>query len=115
MLRTKPTVVVTVNGQPLRHIIRHSPTGLNWGYGGSGPADLALSILTHYLGNSEVVDRLYQSFKWDIIANLKDRWVLTGAEIAAWLREQGLGAPVRDVVYEGRRVPYDATNWRERP
>lgn len=25
----------------------HSPTGLEWGYGGSGPADLALNVLEH--------------------------------------------------------------------
>jgi hypothetical protein len=34
----------------LPHVIRHSPTGLNWGYGGSGPADCARSILIHALG-----------------------------------------------------------------
>lgn len=30
------------------HIIYHSPTGLEYGYGGSGPADLALSILADF-------------------------------------------------------------------
>ena len=115
MLTAKSTVVVTVNGQPLRHIVRHSPTGLNWGYGGSGPADLALSILAHYLGDPEAVDSLYQQFKWDVIANLGDHWVLTGAEIAAWLRGQGLDVPVRDVVYEGRRMLDNPPQWRERP
>lgn len=30
---------------PLPHVAVHSPTGLEIGYGGSGPADLALSIL----------------------------------------------------------------------
>lgn len=29
----------------LPHLEYHSPTGFAWGYGGSGPADLALSIL----------------------------------------------------------------------
>jgi hypothetical protein len=29
----------------LRHVVHHSPSGLSWGYGGSGPADLARSIL----------------------------------------------------------------------
>ncbi|MBT9252140.1 MAG: hypothetical protein KM296_00220 [Brockia lithotrophica] len=47
-----PTVVVTVNGMPLHHVERHSPTGFEWGYGGSGPADLALSILHDYLNRS---------------------------------------------------------------
>lgn len=36
---------------PLRHIVRHSPTGMSWGYGGSGPADLARSLLIDALGD----------------------------------------------------------------
>ncbi len=35
---------------PLRHVVHHSPSGLSWGYGGSGPADTALSILADALG-----------------------------------------------------------------
>jgi hypothetical protein len=35
----------------LPHVIRYSPTGLNWGYTGSGPADCARSILLHALGD----------------------------------------------------------------
>lgn len=35
---------------PLRHIRQHSPTGFGWGYGGSGPADLARSMLIDALG-----------------------------------------------------------------
>jgi hypothetical protein len=35
---------------PLRHVVRHSPTGFGWGYGGSGPADLARSLLIDALG-----------------------------------------------------------------
>jgi hypothetical protein len=34
----------------LRHVVWHSPAGMNWGYGGSGPADCARSILIHALG-----------------------------------------------------------------
>lgn len=33
-----------------RHIRNHSPSGFEWGYGGSGPAQLALAILADYLG-----------------------------------------------------------------
>lgn len=29
-------------------VIQHSPTGFEWGYGGSGPADLALNILNAF-------------------------------------------------------------------
>ena len=115
-------LVVTVNGRPLRHVVRHSPTGFEWGYGGSGPADLALSILADYLGERQAVRRfirpmgwmtesepltcrLYQQFKWHFVSRFDHQsWRLTGAEIAAWLRSQGVDAPERDVVYEGRRA-----------
>jgi hypothetical protein len=46
-------VTVTRDGieSPLRHVVRHSPTGLSWGYAGSGPADLARSLLIDALGH----------------------------------------------------------------
>ena len=34
----------------LPHIKRHSPGGFEWGYAGSGPADLARSLLIDALG-----------------------------------------------------------------
>jgi hypothetical protein len=34
----------------LRHYVKHSPTGFSWGYGGSGPADLARCLLIDALG-----------------------------------------------------------------
>lgn len=46
-------VTVEQDGQVLgllRHVVRHSPTGMTWGYAGSGPADLALSLLVDALG-----------------------------------------------------------------
>jgi len=39
-------VIVTVDGVPLNprlDLYNHSPTGFEWGYGGSGPAQLALA------------------------------------------------------------------------
>jgi len=40
-------ILVQENGKEraLEHIVRYSLSGFNWGYGGSGPADTALSIL----------------------------------------------------------------------
>jgi hypothetical protein len=51
-------------------IINHSPDGFNWGYGGSGAAQLALGIL-NYLYGEERAAKAYQAFKWDIIAGLE--------------------------------------------
>jgi len=43
---------------PFRTEIRnHSPTGFNWGYSGSGPAQLALAILADFYGPAKAPDR----------------------------------------------------------
>lgn len=36
----------------LPHYVKHSPTGFSWGFAGSGPADLARSLLIDALGDS---------------------------------------------------------------
>ena len=77
-------VEVTVNGKPLRHRVYHSPTGFNFGYGGSGPADLALSILWDYFG-AEPHASCYQDFKSEFVAGWKDEWEITQTEIREWL------------------------------
>ena len=44
--------LVLVNGEKLPSrldLANHSPDGLNWGYSGSGPAQLALAILADHL------------------------------------------------------------------
>lgn len=79
--------------QLLKHIVWHSPDGFQWGYGGSGPADLALSILTDYfIRTGSTFNRakakassLHQDFKWDMVATVKGNLLITGEEIAAWL------------------------------
>jgi hypothetical protein len=45
----------------------HSPTGLEWGYPGSGPAQTALAILADAVGDRLAVP-LHQEFKRDFIA-----------------------------------------------
>jgi hypothetical protein len=81
-------VEVVVDGgprRPLKHRVRHSPTGLEWGYHGSGPADTARSILWDVLG-SEPEPRLYQQFKADIIGGLDhDDWQLSEQAVRDWL------------------------------
>jgi len=52
-----------------RRIIKHSPTGFGWGYGGSGPADFALNILSIFIGQEEA-ERYYQDFKFEVVAKL---------------------------------------------
>jgi hypothetical protein len=76
---------VTVDGHPLRarlDLRSHSPAEFEWGYGGSGPAQLALAILADHLGNDEDALNLYQRFKWVVVAEFPHcSWTLTGSEI----------------------------------
>jgi hypothetical protein len=78
-------VIVTVDGHPLNprlDLRNHSPTGFEWGYRGSGPAQLALAILADHLVNEEQALDLYQRFKWTVIAELPKRgWTLTSEQI----------------------------------
>lgn len=50
-------------------LFNHSPDGFNWGYGGSGPAQLALAVLLE-LYDEETALNNYQHFKWEYIAVL---------------------------------------------
>jgi hypothetical protein len=82
-------VVEIVDGEnvrPLIHQNRHSPTGFEWGYGGSGPADLARSILADVLGRMPGPE-LYQEFKREFVAGWGDAWSIGEAEIWDWLMQ----------------------------
>jgi len=82
---------------PLPHIFKHSPTGFEFGYGGSGPADLALSILTHWFMSYKFpkpeamneASKHYQNFKWTFIAPCKEqRFCIGDRVIEEWWVEQ---------------------------
>ena len=74
-------VGVTVDGRRLNprfDLWNHSPTGFEWGYGGSGPAQLALAILADHCRDDEQALNFYQRFKWAVVAELPHRsWTLT--------------------------------------
>ena len=75
--------------KPLKHIVRHSPDGFEWGYGGSGPADLAHSILAHHLAVQSVAPALYQAFKFEVIGRLeRDDFVMSSSLVTDWLGER---------------------------
>jgi len=82
----------------------HSPDGFEWGYGGSGPADLALNILEAVLqqeghtGPREelrggescywVAWRLYQEFKAEFIATIpKNGGHLSYTRVTEWMKK----------------------------
>lgn len=73
-------------------IENHSPTGFEWGYGGSGPAQLALAILADIGLSTPRVRQLHQRFKRSVIERLpRDAFELSGdtinnREIKDWAR-----------------------------
>lgn len=56
---------------PCNDLWNHSPTGFNWGYGGSGPAQLALALCISVLGDERWALAIYQDFKRHFVAGLE--------------------------------------------
>ena len=85
---------VTINGEPLPlclEIYNHSPTGFEWGYLGSGPAQLALAIMVAEYGRDLSKHPIYyQFFKSLVIAALPmdQGWELTSDVINAAINQQ---------------------------
>jgi hypothetical protein len=77
---------------PLHSEIRaHSPTGFSWGYGGSGPAQLALALLTDALADKEQALRHYQTFKWAYVSHWMQSWTITAREVRNFAASQEVG------------------------
>lgn len=67
------TAFIKLDGQikvlnPRFDLREHSPTGFEWGYLGSGPAQLSLAILCDALRDDDRAIALYQDFKKRFIA-----------------------------------------------
>lgn len=99
---------VRFNGRPLspaasQRLVNHSPDGFAWGYGGSGPAQLALAVLLAAGVPDRRALQLYQRFKADQIATLPETFDIEIC-LGRWVRgvgeERGRGRPV-NVVAEG--------------
>lgn len=89
--------VIVIDGDKkysLRHLYRHSIDGFQWGYGGSGPADLARSMLIDLLGNfaKSIVDHIYQDFKRDFIEIASDDLEIKEENIRAWLKTKKISS-----------------------
>lgn len=77
---------------PLKHVVHHSPTGIEWGYAGSGPADCAVSVLSDHLGPEckNILPGLYQRFKDKFIAPMPfGGGEITSDQISEWLNNLG--------------------------
>lgn len=75
---------------PRTDLMNHSPDGFEWGYEGSGPAQLALAILAYEFGDEEALE-WYQTFKRKVIANI-------GKDVNSWeVTSENLRTIMKDV------------------
>ena len=81
----------------------HSPTGFEWGYGGSGPAQLALALLADALGDDKLAQTYYQDFKHEVVAGLGASWQISAHEIQQFVAQR------RSTQYNASAAPKDAT------
>jgi len=89
ILRRTPNGIIT--NVPHSWVL-HSPTGFEWGYGGSGPAELALNILLMFT-DKDVADRLHQNFKRVFIASMPpEGGTIKQDAILSWLKSHGADA-----------------------
>jgi hypothetical protein len=65
----------------------HSPDGFEWGYGGSGPAQLALAVLLDVGLRADLARHLHQDFKWAMVAlwSREESWTLQGQDLVTWI------------------------------
>lgn len=95
-IRTDSGCIVTIGGHPLHHEVYHSPTGFEWGYLGSGPADLARSILLAVGTPKELADSIYQDFKREIISALPhEGWQMTVESVTDWVLQYRIEGAAR--------------------
>lgn len=103
---------------PSLAIRNHSPTGFEFGYGGSGPAQLALAILLDYYTGVACnpkgqAIKHYQDFKFAVIANLPPTWELTSEQIGKWLAAKQKAKHAPSLVFpailmrDGEEMPVD--------
>ncbi|HEC66591.1 MAG TPA: hypothetical protein ENI23_15050 [bacterium] len=92
------TVEVGISGQlsiPLKlrlDLYNHSPDGFEWGYGGSGPTQLALALLADFMGDEYALAN-YHAFRDAFTSKIeqdKDYWHITDGELKGLLIHEGL-------------------------
>lgn len=99
--RTDRGAIVTVNDDhglreldARRDLFNHSPNGFEWGYGGSGPAQLALALCADVLGDDKRAVRIHQRFKFAVVAGIAtDEWAWLERDVLAFVESLEAGTP----------------------
>ena len=86
------TRCVYVDGERLlpdesQEVINHSPDGFEWGYSGSGPAQLALALLLRFT-DKETAIQFHQRFKHDFIQDLPRDVKEANIDVETWLENE---------------------------
>lgn len=107
--RRVPNIIITATDEETKktrmlnpchsRAIRNHSQEFNWGYGGSGPSQLALALLLDAIGETPIeqrpspetapvlAERWYTQFKNDHVSNWgDDTWRISRAEVMGWLR-----------------------------
>ena len=79
-------VTMKLDPEPSQKLINHSPDGFQWGYGGSGPSQLALALLLDVTGDSGLSVALHQDFKNNFVATWGESWQMEADEILRWVQ-----------------------------
>lgn len=94
---TKVEDIHSIRSRPLKHVVKHSPTGFEFGYSGSGPAELARCILLDAGYALEDVELCYQRFKEFFISRVghdtKEFFIYQDG-IEAWWEQRHGGSDV---------------------
>jgi hypothetical protein len=73
---------------PRLDLKEYSADGFEWGYGNSGPSQLALAILADVTGSDDYALRHHIWFKLEVISRLPwHGWELSGQQVWAWINE----------------------------
>ena len=74
---------------PLRYdLFSQSKDGFDWGYNGSGPLQLAFSML-YQLSDKEFSRAYASKFANEVIKTFPSRdWVMSGSEVLEWIKQQ---------------------------
>lgn len=83
-IRTIDGLQVSVDGAPLddgQHAHCYSDAGIEWGYVGDAPKQLAFALLLDHLGDKDKAEQAVDPFMKQVVAVLDNEWTLTASEI----------------------------------
>lgn len=82
--RTIDGLMVTVDGEALNDRLDVKPfsvAGIEWGYVGDAPKQLALALLCDHLDNNQLAIEKSDGFMRDVVAVLDNDWTLNSNDI----------------------------------